>query len=139
MTGLLDQLPIGFQKVPYNGAAIPDGRHDLSAGANCQRYAYAVLAHFGQSLPPWWSSELWEDTTWTFVVTTLEPLDLLLFNRTDDPFGAHLGVYSGQGAVLHLAKSIGIPALWPLTEFTQREEYRVLIGGKRLRGARRTW
>lgn len=118
--------------MPYNGAAVPDGSHDLTAGANCQRYAYAVLAHFDLSLPPWWSSELWQDTALTIAVTTFEPLDLLLFNRTDEPFGAHLGVYAGQGGVLHLAKSVGIPAIWPVVEFARRDEYRVLVGGKRV-------
>ena len=71
----------------YDGARIPDGSHDLSAGANCQHYAYAVLAQFGLHLPPWRSSELWADMQATRRVTDFEPLDLLLFSRKGSPLG----------------------------------------------------
>ena len=131
MDGLLATLPVRFRAVHYDGAKIPDRSHDLADGANCQRYAYAVLAHFGVELPPWRSSELWADEALTEAVTVLEPLDLLLFNRTEEPFGAHVAVYAGQGQALHLAKSVGQPALWSLAEFAERPECRVLIGGKR--------
>ena len=40
------------------------------------------------------------------------PLDLLLFTPAGDPYGAHVGLYSGEGQVLHLAKSVGRPAVW---------------------------
>lgn len=134
MDDLLATLPARFRAVRYDGAKIPDGDHDLSDGANCQRYAYAVLAHFGVEVAPWRSSELWADDALTEAVTVFEPLDLLLFNGTEEPFGAHVAVYAGAGQALHLAKSVGQPALWSLTEFAERPEYRVLIGGKRVRG-----
>nr|WP_295891970.1 hypothetical protein [uncultured Devosia sp.] len=50
MDDLLTTLPPRFRAVRYDGAKIPDGSHDLSDGANCQRYAYAALAHFGIAL-----------------------------------------------------------------------------------------
>ena len=131
MDDLFAGLPDRFRGVRYDGSRIPDGRHDLSGGANCQRYAYAVLAHFGIELPPWRSSELWADAELTLRVTSFEPLDLLLFNRGAEPFGAHVAVYAGAGQALHLAKSAGEPAMWSLAEFAERDEYRMLIGGKR--------
>lgn len=133
MDDLLATLPHRFHTVRYDGAQIPNGDHDLSGGANCQRYAYAVLANFGIDLPPWRSSELWADAERTQVVSAFEPLDLLLFSRDGQPFGAHVAVYAGEGRVLHLAKSVGKPVVWSLTEFAGREEYRALLGGKRVR------
>lgn len=50
MDDLLTTLPPRFRAVRYHGAKIPDGSHDLSDGANCQRYVYAALAHFGIAL-----------------------------------------------------------------------------------------
>ena len=132
MDDLLATLPVQFRSVRYDGACVPDGGHDLSGGANCQRYVYAVLAHFGIDLPPWRSSELWADNERTQIVSAFEPLDLLLFNRDAEPFGAHVAVYAGARQALHLARSVGEPAVWSLAEFAARDEYRVLIGGKRV-------
>lgn len=131
MGTLLSTLPVRFATVRYNGARIPDGSHDLSQGANCQRYAFAVLAHFGIDLPPWRSTDLWADTAQTEIVSQFQPLDLLLFNRDADAFGAHVAVYAGEGTALHLCKSVGRPAVWSLAEFAERTEYPVLIGAKR--------
>ena len=129
---MLDRLPAEFRTVRYDGARIPDGTHDLSAGANCQRYAYAVLAHFGRRLPPWRSSDLWADTEVARTVTDFELLDLLLFGPDGEPFGAHVAVYAGGGRALHLCKAVGRPVVWSLEQFAARPEYRVLIGGKRV-------
>lgn len=130
---LLDQLPAEFRLARYDGARIPDGTHDLSVGANCQRYAYAVLAQFGLYLPPWRSSELWADAEATKQVNDFEPLDLLLFGPDGEAFGAHVAVYAGEGRALHLCQSVGQPVIWSLERFADRPEYRVLIGGKRVR------
>lgn len=94
--------------------------------------AYAVLAHFGLELPPFRSSNLWEDRKWTEPVSGFEPLDLLLFSLDGNAYGAHVAVYAGAGWALHMASPVGLPAQWTLTEFAAREEYRVLIGGKRV-------
>ncbi|WP_431676831.1 hydrolase [Kitasatospora sp. KL5] len=134
---LLSRLPPALLAVPYVGA-----RHPLSRavaerpgpehGANCQLYAYAVLAHFGLRAPALRSSDLWEDTGSTLRVAEPAPLDLLLFNAGPDPYGAHVGVCAGEGAVLHLCAEVGRPAVWSLAEFAARERYRVLIGAKRV-------
>lgn len=131
MTDLLDCLPAQFRSVHYDGSHVANGDHHLAAGANCQRYAYAVLAHFGIQMRPWYSSDLWADAELTRRVTDFEPLDLLLFSRDNEPFGAHVGVYAGEGRALHLCKSLGHPVVWTLDQFASRPEYRVLIGGKR--------
>ncbi|GAB3900012.1 hypothetical protein ACFQ1S_09350 [Kibdelosporangium lantanae] len=68
-------------------------------------------------------------TTW---VSTAERLDLLLFNATDDAYGAHVGVYVDAEKVLHLCAEIGHPAVWTMAEFLAQERYRVLIGIKRV-------
>jgi cell wall-associated NlpC family hydrolase len=56
----------------------------------------------------------------------------LLFNPTPDAYGAHVGVYLGEGRVLHLAKRIGKPAVWPLDRFAREPGYETLIGAKRV-------
>ena len=135
MLDLLDRLPAEFHTVRYDGARIPDGTHDLSQRANCQLYAYAVLAQFGLHLPPLRSSELWADAEETQRVTEIETLDLLLFSPDGASFGAHVAVYAGEGHALHLCKSAGQPVIWSLQQFAVRPEYRVLIGGKRCNAA----
>lgn len=131
-------FPEPLRAVPYNGACIP-GRvalADCASGANCQLFAYALLAHYGICVPPWRSSDLWADTSVNSHVTSFESLDLLLWNRTPQPWSAHVGVYLGEGQVAHLSRKVGFPALWPLERFLEEPEYRVLIGAKRLRDTR---
>lgn len=94
-----------------------------------------MLAHFGRRVPPLRSSELWVDTAVTERVLRPEPLDLLLFNRSVDPYGAHVGVCAGDDLVLHLCREVGRPAIWPLAAFAARPRYAVLIGAKRCRRA----
>ncbi|MEV0226171.1 hydrolase [Streptomyces sp. NPDC050704] len=140
---ILDRLPASFWTVPYVGRRFPGspaaaaGRADLSAGANCQLFAYEVLRHFGLAPPALRSSDLWTDTRCTIRVPSAQPqpLDLLLFNATDDAYGAHVGVWAGEGGggtVLHLCAEVGRPAVWAMPEFAARERYRVLIGVKRV-------
>ncbi|OAM77780.1 hypothetical protein [Devosia elaeis] len=134
MTDFLRQLPLRFFEVPYEGSQIPAGDYGLGRGANCQRYAYAVLAYFGVVLPPFRSSDLWSDRVHTKKVEGgFEPLDLMLFGPNDSAYGAHVGLWTGQDGVLHLAKSVGVPAIWSLEQFAERPEYRRLIGAKRVR------
>lgn len=141
---LAARLPDRFWSVPYVGARFPGSpavaeRPDLAEGANCQVFAYAVLRHFGLQPPALRSSELWADTAATARVEAahpldLCPLDLLLFNATDDAYGAHVGVWAGPDQVLHLCAEAGRPAVWPLTAFAERPRYRTLIGVKRVSG-----
>jgi hypothetical protein len=69
-------------------------------------------------------------------VPAARPLDLMLFNATADPYGAHVGVRVGEGRVLHLCAEVGRPAVWESAEFAARERYRVLVGIKRVNAAR---
>jgi hypothetical protein len=132
MTSLLSRLPPHFATVPYDSGQVPVVGNRLDRGANCQRYAYAVLAAFGLNLQPWRSSELWDDATPTCRVQgDPEALDLLLFNGDADAYGAHVGVWTGQ-AVLHLCKAVGLPVEWPLERFAEIPRYRCLVGVKRV-------
>ncbi|MGW4898402.1 hydrolase [Kitasatospora sp. NPDC004240] len=137
---LAAQLPAGYWNVPYVGARHPGSpavaeRPGLAEGANCQLYAYAVLARFGPAPPPLRSDELWADREHTVRVRTPRLLDLLLFNAGADAYGAHVGVWLGEDAVLHLCREVGLPAVWPLADFAARERYAVLVGIKRMRPA----
>ncbi|MET7680552.1 hydrolase [Streptomyces sp. NPDC005423] len=137
MDQLLDRLPAPFWRVPYVGSRFPGSRAvaerpGLAAGANCQLFAYEVLRHFGLAPPPLRSRELWADTSATVRVSVADPLDLLLFNATDDAYGAHVGVAVSGDRVLHLCAEAGRPAVWEVTRFAARERYRVLVGVKRV-------
>ncbi|MFD9129063.1 hydrolase [Kitasatospora sp. NPDC059571] len=137
MDSLLTDLPAAFWAVPYAAARYPGSQAvaelpGLAPGANCQLFAYAVLAHYGLHVPEFRSSELWEDTAATVRVTAPRPLDLLLFNGTDDAYGAHVGICAGEDRVLHLCAEAGRPAVWSGADFAARERYRVLVGVKRV-------
>jgi cell wall-associated NlpC family hydrolase len=135
MDSVLGSLPASFLEVPFSERMIPgrDPELGLTAGSNCQRYAYAVLQHFGLSVPDFRSSELWTDEAFVTTVPDPAPLDLVLYAATPDEWGAHVGVYLGANAVLHLCKEIGVPVVWDFEDFAARERYRWLIGFKRVR------
>jgi len=137
MDQVLQRLPATFWNVPYVGARFPGSRAvterpGLALGANCQLFAFEVLRHFDLAPPALRSSELWTDTRATVRVSVAQPLDLLLFNATDDAYGAHVGVRVDEGRVLHLCAEAGRPAVWEMADFATRERYRVLIGIKRV-------
>lgn len=128
--------PPGTWAVPYVASAAPGavGPGQWLEGANCQRFAYGVLGLFGLSCPPLRSSDLWEDSAATVVVERPGPLDLVLFNATEDPFGAHLGVWMAPDEILHLCKEVGVPVVWPMAEFSRRARYATTVGFKRVLG-----
>ena len=130
----LIRIPKSFLNVRYNGAKFPGAAGDpgLGEGANCQRFAYALLRHFGREVPNLRSSELWEDTKSTTLAKRLRPLDLMLFSADGKSWGAHVGVYLGAGRVIHLAKKIGKPAIWTTTQFAADPAYKKLVGAKRV-------
>jgi hypothetical protein len=141
MDPVLRDLPSAFWSVPYVGSRFPGSpavaaRPGLAAGANCQLFAYEVLRHFGLTPPALRSSDLWTDTRATVRVPAARPLDLMLFNATADPYGAHVGVRVDEGRVLHLCAEVGRPAVWEPAEFAARERYRVLVGIKRVNAGR---
>ncbi|MGW7041465.1 hydrolase [Streptomyces avermitilis] len=139
MESILPRLPADFWSVPYAGSRFPGAatvadQPGLTAGGNCQLFAYEVLTLFGLAPPPLRSSELWDDTQTTVRVSAPQPLDLLLFNASASAYGAHVGVWAGDDAVLHLCAEVGRPTVWGLADFEARERYRVLVGTKRVIG-----
>ncbi|GAA3919331.1 hypothetical protein GCM10022244_30560 [Streptomyces gulbargensis] len=137
MEPILARLPADFWTVRYDGSRFPGSaavtrRPGLAHGANCQLFAYEVLRRCGLVPPPLRSSDLWSDTGSTVRVPVPAPLDLLLFSASDDAYGAHVGVWVGDDAVLHLCAEAGTPAVWSLADFAARERYRVLVGIKRV-------
>ena len=129
------KLPGIFLSIPYNGSMYPGHSkcRDLSEGANCQTYVYEILRAVQPfDVPNLRSSEFWEDTQLTEKVTVLEPLDVLLFNRTREAYGSHMGLYVGNNKVLHLSAQVGFPAIWDLEQFNKEPHYRFFIGAKRL-------
>lgn len=132
-------LPAALLDVPYAGGRHPGagGAADLSDGANCQRYAYAVLGHYGLAVPPLRSAELWADTGRTVRAAPPGVLDLVLFDGgpvagRPDGYGAHVGVHLGPGRVLHLCREVGRPAVWSYADFAARPRYARFLGAKRV-------
>nr|WP_246113650.1 hydrolase [Streptomyces montanus] len=137
MNDVLARIPADMWATPYAGARFPGSaavrdRPGLTDGANCQLFAYAVLELFGLAPEAWRSSDLWADARRTRRVTVAQPLDLALFNATDEAWGAHLGVVVGQDRILHLCAEAGRPAVWTMGEFAARDRYRTLLGFKRM-------
>jgi cell wall-associated NlpC family hydrolase len=130
--------PGWLSSVPYVGSRHPlaDSPGPIEAGANCQRYAYAVLAQFGLYVPPVRSSELWTHPGITQISREdLRPLDLVLFNANPGPFGAHVGIHMAPDQVLHLCAEEGRPVVWGYADFAARVRYAALLGGVRLLAA----
>jgi hypothetical protein len=123
-----------FHQVLYNYDRYPGapGVRGLVGGANCQQYAYEFLREFGYTIPDFRSSNPWEDTQQTVVSELPEALDLILVHDNLGPWGAHVGVCLGNGAVLHLSKKIGVPAIERIESLMERSQYRYLIGFKRV-------
>jgi murein DD-endopeptidase / murein LD-carboxypeptidase len=130
-----DSLPAALLNMRYDGDRVPGGESSLDwlDAGNCQVFAYALLKHFGRPLLTFRSSELWDDKTCTdFVNPPFDALDLLLFNKTSDPWGAHVAVSLGGDEAIHLSKRVGNPVVWTLDRFAEEADYQVLVGAKRL-------
>ncbi len=128
------EVPSWFLNITYNPRIIPSERTRdlLQTGANCQVFAYELLRYNGLYVPNFRSSELWDDTVYSKQIhTDFQPLDILFFNKTADPFGAHLGVYVANDKILHNTQKAGKPVVWLFEEFFKIAEYRVFIGAKR--------
>lgn len=130
---ILSTIPSSYWGIPYSGKHHPGGGSSTNVfeGANCQSFAYAVLRLFGRRIPDFRFSDLWLDRGSTIVADEPRVLDLALFGGGENAWGAHVGVYLGDGRVLHLCKEEGFPALWTLGEFRSRPRYRPLVGFKR--------
>jgi len=105
---------------------------NLALGANCQVFAYELLRFFGKTVPDYRSSDLWEDEDSTRKVADFEPLDFMVYNSKPEPYGAHIGVYIGDGNVIHLSKNNGIPKVEKHEALLAQEKYAIFIGAKRV-------
>jgi len=127
-------IPERFQKVLYDHKRYPGapGLQGVARGANCQRYAYEFVRAFGFVIPDYRSSELWADTAHSKFSKRPKRFDLVLVHNVPEVWGAHVGVYLGNGHVLHLSKKIGAPAIESLQSMMRRAQYRFLLGFKRV-------
>jgi len=130
------EIPEYFFEVTYKASHYPGSAktNGLEGGANCQVFAYEFLGYFGLEIPDFRSSELWEDTTFTKKIQNvedLEPLDILLWNKKEKVWGAHVGVYIGENSVIHLSKQNVYPKIQTLEEVSENPLYKVFIGAKR--------
>ncbi len=64
-------------------------------------------------------------------VSDPQPLDIVLFQKDAEPYGAHVGVVVSDDGVLHLCNEVGQPVVWGWSEFSDRPRYSVTIGFKR--------
>ena len=127
-------IPDNFLTTQYVGARIPgiENQADLSLGANCQVFAYELLRVNGVSIPNFRSSDLWEDKLFTLKVTEFQALDIMLYNTDNNAFGAHVGVYIGEGKIIHLSYQNQKPEIIEHRLMGDNEKYRVFIGAKRV-------
>jgi cell wall-associated NlpC family hydrolase len=132
----ISRLPSYFWSTFYNAKHHPQavGVKGLEGGANCQQFAYEVLRFYGLNPPNLRSSELWEQIPLKTItqLSDLQFLDLLLWNDTLEAYGAHVGVYVGEGQALHLSKNNQYPKIETLSYLNTLPEYKVWIGGKRI-------
>lgn len=128
-------VPPRFHDVLFNFDRYPGalGVQGLEGGANCQLYAYEFLREHGFSIGELRSSNLWEDTEYTFEVPDPVPFDLAMVHDKPEAWGAHVHVCVGNNLFLHLSRRIGKPAVESLEEVMARPYYQYLIGFKRCR------
>lgn len=126
-------IPHSFFSVKYDGSKYPGKFENLKDGANCQSFAYEILRYFRYSIGNLRSSDLWDDKTYTRKVKKLIPLDIALFGKEMNAYGAHVGVCLGNNKIIHLSKEIGQPIIWDINEFKKYPKYKIFIGGKRIK------
>lgn len=111
-----------------------DNQSDLTPGANCLVFVCELLRANGLDVPNDRSSELWADENYSKTVTEFQPLDLMLYNNKSESYGALVGVYIGDGLVLHLSLENGIPRKEAHRDTARNHKYIYFIGAKRICG-----
>ncbi|MGZ6472786.1 MAG: hypothetical protein ACXWRZ_16575 [Bdellovibrio sp.] len=90
------------------------------------------MRYFGFQIGDLRSSDLWKDTVFTTeVADDLQAFDIVLINKNQDSYGAHIGLCIGNNKILHLSKKEGKPVVWDLDQFGNLDEYAIYIGAKR--------
>lgn len=127
-------IPQYFFAVNYQVERIPgvNNQSDLSLGANCQVFAYELLRVNGLAVANDRSSELWGDECYSKRVTEFEPLDLMLYSPNGEAFGAHVGVYIGDGNIIHLSLQNGQSEIIPHLRMLDNIKYSSFVGAKRI-------
>jgi hypothetical protein len=129
-------IPEKFYSVKYNYDRYPgvEDQANFSQGANCQVFSYELLAINGVRAPNLRSSNLWEDSEYTIKVEgDIKPLDLLLFNRISDPYGAHMAVSLGGEDLIHLAMHNEVAEISTINELCKLDKYKVFLGAIRVK------
>ncbi|WP_413701270.1 hypothetical protein ACLKMH_06160 [Psychromonas sp. KJ10-10] len=128
------KIPEKFHNVKYVASRIPGvpNESDMSLGANCQVFAYNLLRALGLNPPTLRSSELWSESEFTTTVDDFKELDIMLYNKSQESYGAHLGIYVGHGIVYHLSKDNGIPKFEKHLDLLKQSKYSRFIGAKRV-------
>lgn len=134
-------IPDNFFKIPYSSKQYPGkkGTINILKGVNCQLFVYELLRLNGFDISfAFRSSDLWKDVQYTEKVDALKPFDIVFFNKSFNPFGAHLGVFIGKNMVIHLSKVIGHPVIWNMDNFKKYDNYKFFLGAKRLKRISKT-
>lgn len=130
-------IPLKFFLIPYNGKVVPNNNLqslDLSDGANCQVFVYSFLLYFGIKIPTEFrSKELWQDKKFTKLVKKPKLFDIMFFNKNNESYGAHIGVFLGNDMVIHLSKKIGYLSIWKINDFKKYKQYKFFLGAKRVK------
>jgi hypothetical protein len=73
---VVPDIPDRFWKIPYDIAHDRDSATlmGIETGANCQNFAYELVRHFGRQVPYLRSSNLWDKTEHTIVVSEISRL-----------------------------------------------------------------
>ncbi len=128
-------IPQRFFDVEYKTDRIPGVKDpsDFSLGANCQVFAYELLRVNGMVPPNDRSSELWSDTCYSRkILVDFEPLDIMLYSADGEAYGAHVGVYIGDGEIIHLSLQNGRSEIIEHEIMQENKKYRRFVGAKRI-------
>ena len=63
------------------------------------------------------SSDLWVDNLFIYEDVNLQPLDLVLFSKDSNSFGAHVDIYIGKDKILLLSEKEGKPLVLDIGQF----------------------
>ena len=127
-------IPKKYFNIKYTSSRIPGVKNqlNLTLGANCQVFAYALLKENGITIPNFRSSHLWEDDIYTEKVTKFKPFDLMLYSIAGDAYGAHVGLYIGEGKIIHLSADNVYAEIISHEDMLKNEKYSFFIGAKRV-------